>query len=155
MYLFGKENEKNISIMYGIGHGGAESIIAAFSLVSNLLAKDELIKRGIIKGNITFHLCLMSIMERGFSIIIQISLSVFIYKSIKEKKIKYYLLAIIIHDGIDVIALLQHIGYIKSISLIELIVGIYTLILSFWAYKLYINILDEKKEKLSENKKLQ
>lgn len=152
-YLFRKENEKNISIMYGIGHGGAESIISAFSLLPNLFSNDELIKRGILKESITFHICLMSIIERFFAIIIQISLSVFIYKSIKEKKINYYLFAIIIHDGIDVLALLQNIGYIKSISVIELIVGIYALILSIYTYKLYNNILDEKKEKLSENKK--
>ena len=151
-YLYRKENEKKISIMYGIGHGGAESIIAAFSLFSNLFAKKELIEKGILKESITFYICFMSIIERIFAIIIQISLSVFIYKSIKEKKINLFFLAIIIHDGIDVFALLQHTGHIKSISLIELIVGIYTLILSLYSYNLYNNILDEKKEKLSENK---
>ena len=151
-YLYNTEKEKNISIMYGIGHGGAESIIAAFSLLTNLVSKEELIEKGILKESITSHICFMSIIERFFAIIIQISLSVFIYKSIKEKKIIYFLLAIIIHDGIDVFALLQHIGYIKSILLIELIVGIYALILSFYSCYLYNNIIDEKKEKSPENK---
>ena len=151
-YLYKTEKEKNISVMYGIGHGGAESIIAAFSLITNLVSQEELIKRGLLKESITFRICFMSIMERFFAIIIQISLSVFVYKSIKEKKIIYFLLAIIIHDGIDVFALLQHMGYIKSIFLIELIVGIYALILSFYTCNLYNNIVDDKKEKLPENK---
>ena len=53
-YLFSKDQQKNISISYGIGHGGIESILIGFTVLSNLLVKDTLIKNGLLKENITF-----------------------------------------------------------------------------------------------------
>ena len=149
-YLLSKEINNKISISYGIGHGGIESITIGISLLSNILAKDTLIEQGILKENITLFICLMGIVERIFSIMLQISLSVIIFKAIKDKKIKYYILAIILHDGVDLIAILKVKGFLSSIILTELMIGIYSFFLSFYAYKLYNdkeNLLFEDKQK--------
>ena len=60
--------------------------MAGLILSVNILAKDQLIKQGILKEDITIYICLMSIFERVFAIMIQISLSIIVYKAINEKK---------------------------------------------------------------------
>ena len=90
----------------------------------------------------------MSSFERLSAFILHISLSVIVYKAIKENKFFFYILAIIIHDVIDLLPLLKLKGIISSIVLIELIIFFYSLFFAFFAYKLY-NIFDEKKDKLN------
>lgn len=156
-YLISKEKKKFISINYGIGHGGIECFMVGLSLLSNIFAKDQLIKQGILKEDITIYICLMSIIERLFAIMLQISLSIIVYKSIIEKKIIFYISAIIIHDGIDLIALLKHKGFLKSIYITELIIAIFSSCLSFYAYNLYNYLSEEKIEEIpkEDKKKIQ
>ena len=151
-YLFSKNKNKSVSVSYGIGHGGMESMMIGINLLACLLLKDKLIEIGALKENITIFICLMSNLERLFAFMLQVSLSVFVYKAIKENKLSFYILAIIIHDIIDLMPLLKLLGIMSSIALIELIVGFYSLCISFIAYKLYNN-LDDNKEKLNEEEK--
>ena len=150
-YLYSTNKHKSISVSYGIGHGGIESMMIGINLLAFLFLKDKLIEIGALKENITLFICLMNIVERSFAFILQISLSVVIYKAIKENNLFFYILAIFIHDVIDLMPLLKLKGIISSIALIEIIVGFYSICISFIAYKLYNNF-DEKKEKLKDEK---
>ena len=89
-YLFSKDQQKNISISYGIGHGGIESILIWFTVLSNLLVKDTLIKNGLLKENITFFVFLMSATERLCAVICHISFSVWFLKQLRKKKCLLY-----------------------------------------------------------------
>jgi uncharacterized membrane protein YhfC len=138
-YLLSKEQyqQRNISVSYGIGHGGIESILVGIAFFSNLFTKDTLIEKGILKSSITFFMCIMSAMERFFAVLFHISASVLDYKAVKEKKIVYYIIAIILHDIVDFIAFLYRIKTIQNIFVIELIIGIFSSCIGFYAYKLY------------------
>jgi len=149
-YLFSTNKQKSVSVSYGIGHGGMESMMMGINLLMFLFLKDQLIAKGAIKENITLFICLMSSFERLSAFILHISLSVIVYKAIKENKFFFYILAIIIHDVIDLFPLLKLKGIITSIVLIELIVFFYSLFFAFFAYKLY-NIFDEKEGKLNSD----
>ena len=151
-YLSSKEQyqHKNISVSYGIGHGGIESILVGIAFFSNLFSKDTLIEKGILKSSITFFMCLMSAMERFFAILYQISGSVFVYKAVKEKKIIYYIIAIVLHDLIDLIAFFYRIEAIKNLFVIELIIGIFSSCIGYYAYKLY-NSLESDSENMEKS----
>jgi len=149
-YLFSTNKHKSVSVSYGIGHGGIECMMIGINLLVFLLFKDKLISIGAIKESITLFICLMSIFERLSAFILQISLSVIVYKAIKENKFFFYILAIIAHDVIDLMPLLKLKGILSSIILIETIVCFYSLCIAFFAYKLYNNF-DEKKEKLKDD----
>ena len=115
--------------------------------LANIFAKDVLIEKGAIKENITFFICIMSVLERLFAISIHISLSVVNYKAIREQNINYYIFAIILHDIIDCVAFLNKKGIVTSIYILELIIGIYSLCLAWYAYNLYINFIEKDEEK--------
>jgi len=138
-YLSSKEQyqQRNISVSYGIGHGGIESIFTGITLLTNLFTKDTLIEKGLLKSSITFFICLMSAIERFFAVLTHISVSVLVYKAVKEKKIIYYIIAIILHDFVDLIALLYQLEIIKKIYVVELIFGISSFCIAYYAYKLY------------------
>ena len=146
-YLLSSDKNKNVSVSYGIGHGGIECIIIGFSFLSYLFIKDKITEKGGLKESITFFTGVMSASERLFAFILQISLSVIIYKAIKEKKFHFYIFGIIIHDMIDLIPLFKLKGILRSIPIIELIVCIYSLSVSILAYNLYIGLENEKKKK--------
>ena len=93
-YLLSSDKNKNISVSYGIGHGGIECIIIGFSFLSYLFIKDKITEKGGLKESITFFTGVMSASERLFSFILQISLSVIIYKAIKEKKFHFIFLVL-------------------------------------------------------------
>ena len=145
--IYSQEKIKNNSISYGIGHGGIESFMIGMSLLANIFAKDALIENGALKKSISFSFCLMSAFERLFAITLQISLSILNYKAIKDKKIIFYFYAIILHDLIDLFAILYQKGILESIYVVELIIGLLSFSIFYYAYNLYINLDEKEKEK--------
>ena len=143
-YILKKNKNKNKSIGYGIGHGGIESFLVGTSLLAYLISKDSLIKQGVIKEDITFINLFYGVFERINCVFIHISLSVIVFKAIKENNINYYILAIILHDFVDFFAFLYHKKVITSILIFECIICFLAIIFSRYAYNLYININDEK-----------
>ena len=149
-YLLSKNKEQNnISVSYGIGHGGIESILIGISLIINFLNKDRLIKDGDITQNISFLFYIMSAWERFFSILFHISASVFVFKAVKEKNINFFIISIIIHDVTDLFALLYK-NNILNIFLVELIIAIISTIFAYYAYNIYKNQGFEKEDKKEE-----
>ena len=149
-YIYSQEKIKNNSVSYGIGHGGIESFMIGIAFLANIFAKDILIEKGALKKSITFSFCLMSAIERLFAIAIQISLSILNYKANKDKKIFFYFYAIILHDFIDLFAILYQKGLIESIYIVELIIGISSFYIFYYAYNLYINMDENENEKEKE-----
>ena len=113
--------------------------------------KDALINQGVIKEDITFLIVSASAFERFVCVFIQISLSVIVFKAIREYNIKFYLLAIVLHDFIDFFAFLYQRGILSNIYVVELIIGICSLLISRFAYKLYINLEDEMNPEIQNN----
>ena len=147
--------DKKTSVSYGIGHGGIECLYLLFTgpfLI--LVAKDWLIENSALKSDVLFLGCLISCEERIFAVILHISLSVFVFKAVYEKKIFFYIIAIIIHDFVDSFALLyQH--RVLGLILTEIIIAVIAICLAFVAYKLYITIetnsSEEKEKMISDN----
>ena len=118
------------------------------SLFVNIFAKDTLIQNGVLKESVTFLVALMSVVERLFAFILQISLSVVNYKAVRDQIIKFYIFAIIIHDVIDLLPLIKLKGILTSIYVIELIVCIYSSCISWFAYNIYRNFEEKSEEKI-------
>ena len=151
-YLLKNEKNKITSISYGIGHGGFESLLLGSSLLRYLFIKDTLVSQGLLKQDVTFIQMFLSAWERFVCVFIQVSLSVMVFKAIKENNIKFYILAIVLHDFIDFFAFLYQKSILSNIYVIELFISIFALFLSRYAYKLYINLENENvKKKKEEN----
>ena len=134
-------NHKNISIGYGIGHGGIESISIGLQLFGASF-KD---KTDILE-DINLENCLLSAVERFFSILIHISLSILVYISVTDKKKYYYyfLIAILLHNIIDLIPLLIQLKIFELRSyLVEIIIAVISTCISLYAGFEY-NKLDEE-----------
>ena len=138
--LLKKEKNKNISVSYGIGHGGIESALIGLNMLAHLLLKDQL------KADVTFGDCILSCCERIIAVIYHISASVVVYKSVKEKKIYFYICAIVYHDIVDLFPLLYQIDVMTNILFIELIFAFFTICISIFAYLLYNKYEDENPE---------
>jgi uncharacterized membrane protein YhfC len=127
-------------LAYGVGHGGAESILLAglamisgivmsiiintgnAGIITNMLQGDTL---AVINGQLNSlaaaapYMFLISGFERLIAICIQLSLSVIVFYSVYNKKLYLYPLAILLHAIIDIPAAALQIGVIKSIFLVE------------------------------------
>ena len=150
-YVLKNYNHVSTSVSYGIGHGGIESIFVGFSLIGYIVAKKSFIEKKIITQNITFGIGLMSGIERILSMGIHISLSIFVFKAVKEAKTNYYIASIFLHDFVDFFAFLKAVGIINSIVLIESLILVLCSILSLIAYNIYKNMNEIVTDKKSEN----
>ena len=73
--------------------------------------------------------------ERLITLTLQVSLSLFVFKAVVEKKWQYFFYAILIHAGVDMIAVLSQRGYISNMFVLEGIVLIMTIASAVAAYK--------------------
>ncbi|WP_239549281.1 YhfC family intramembrane metalloprotease [Scopulibacillus daqui] len=125
-YLLKNDREWKHGIAYGIGHGGIESILIGvfggiqfltlsflinsgqFNTLLNLHDKSDssllMIKEHLINQPTFF---LLGGIERIFSFVIQLSLSLLVLYAIRNKKIRFLLYAILIHTSVDFFALIS------------------------------------------------
>jgi len=159
LFIRAGENEgRDTGISYGLGHGGIEAIlIGGLTMISNLYVS-IMINSGAI-GGITAamnsqqlatlnaglkvitqtqsYVFLLSGIERVVALVLQISLSLFVLKAVAERKWLYYLLAILLHAGVDFVAVMFQRGYIQNMLLLEGIVLAMTVIIAIAAFKSY------------------
>ena len=135
-YLIKKTSYEE-GITYGLGHGGIESIllvgINVLTMGFILLTNPESLP-GLQLLSITsapWYLPLVGAYERVMTIAIHVSLSVMVLEAIRNKNIKYYLLAVVIHTAIDYLST-NAVGY--SILYAELVVTGFAIGLTQWAY---------------------
>ena len=113
---------KENSVMYGIGHGGAESIILiGMTYLSNLVTAFLINQNGVdsllesvdesmraqvreqLSGLWTtpsYQFALAGV-ERMAAFVLQLCLSYIVYRAVKEAKPVYYLLAVLVHFLVD------------------------------------------------------
>lgn len=155
-YMYRREN----SIIYGIGHGGIEAIIlGSFTMLQNLMIAITLNDYGSVEAYasqaadpesaaaVTSLLntmidtptssYILSGVERMAALVLQIALSVLIYKAVVRKKYVYILIAIVLHALIDVIAAFYQTGLVTNLLLLEAIVVIYAIAVAIFAYRQY------------------
>ncbi|MDO9536205.1 MAG: YhfC family glutamic-type intramembrane protease [Bacillota bacterium] len=128
-YCLGNILERKNGIAYGIGHGGIEAILlVGFTYINNIAFSIMMINSGTFDkiivqlGPVTAEIIrdalvktppvmfLIGGMERFFSIIIQIALSLIVLYAVRFKKTSFLLYAILIHTLINIPAVMitQH-----------------------------------------------
>lgn len=133
-FFLKKQQRIQDSLSYGVGHGGIEAmLIVGTTYLSNLMVS-MMINNGTIdslgfsvelQDLVTQQLTLTSPLlfgiagyERLMTLIIQVGLSVLVFKGVREHKIRYYFIAILLHAILDFPAALYQMG-ISSIFVIE------------------------------------
>lgn len=160
MKLCMKKNlNKQNAIMYGVGHGGIEAILlVGLSCISNLVVAitinsgvltADLLKKSGLDGS-TYQLAVSQLAELGTTpawqfymggverisaIVFHISLSYLVYLAVKEKKLPYYLLAILLHFLLDALALIS--AEYLSLLAVELIMMLFAATVGFVVWKMY------------------
>lgn len=153
-----RDNESiNTGISYGLGHGGIEAILiggiaAVGNLVTSIMLNGGMLKsvtatmsgqqldtfnqgiNGLI--NTPSYMFMISGVERMVALVLQIALSLFVFKAVVEKKWQYFAYAILIHAGIDMFAVLYQKSIITNIFLLEGIILIATIAATIIAFKI-------------------
>jgi uncharacterized membrane protein YhfC len=154
----GENESRDTGISYGLGHGGIEALlIGGLSAIGSIVVA-VMLNTGALNGytaamnsqqlgsfNATIatltqtqpYIFLLSGIERVVALVLQISLSLFVLKAVTERKWLYYLLAILLHAGVDFVAVMFQRGYIQSMLLLEGIVLVMTVIIAVAAFKIY------------------
>lgn len=154
-----KENESiHTGISYGLGHGGIEAIlIGGLSAIGNLMLALAINSgaTGAMTAAMTgeqletfntaintiatlpSHLFFLPGIERVAALVIQISLSLFVLKSVSEKKWRYLGMAILLHAAVDIVAVMFQRGYITDIFVMEGIIIAMAAILAVTVFRIY------------------
>ena len=132
-----KTDSYRTGILYGAGHGGIESIFLVglnvltigIILVTNPETLGEMQLYSI--NSTPWYLPLVGAYERIMTMIIQLSLSIMVLETIRQKKIQYLILAILIHAAINYLSITA-VGY--SILYAEMVITGFAIGLAQWAY---------------------
>ena len=132
-----KNDSYRTGLTYGAGHGGIESIFLVglnvltigIILVTNPETLGEMQLYSI--NSTPWYLPLVGAYERIMTMIIQLSLSIMVLETIRQKKPKYLIMAILIHAAINYLAITV-VGY--SILYAEMVVTGFAIGLAQWAY---------------------
>ena len=135
-------NSKKTPISYGIGHWGIESIFLGIQFISYIFLKNILIKDGTLTENITFVYCLSCMIERISMVTLHISLSIFVFKAIKDNKLTFFFIEIILHDFVDIFTLLRFEKIITNLFVYEIIILLVCVSIAVFAYKIYYDFMD-------------
>ena len=119
-------NDRN-ALMYGAGHGGIEAVIVLGGTMINNLIYSSMINQGTINDMLVTldpaqqqqllptisaliaspsYIFLFGIIERILAIALHISLSVFVFYAVREKRLPLFFLALLFHFVMDAAAVL-------------------------------------------------
>jgi uncharacterized membrane protein YhfC len=166
-YLLHVKNDEslNTGICYGLGHGGFEAILfgglpAALNLFVSVMINTgaskiiesmppALVNTLINAAPLQF---LMGGMERFFSIIIQISLSVLVLRAVAHKKWSFYFLAVGLHSIVGFVAVLYQKKIIDNVYYVEGFACVLAIGIALLVYALVIkpSILAKSMDKNNE-----
>jgi uncharacterized membrane protein YhfC len=153
-FLLKKRTNKETAISYGIGHGGFEMMYLLVVTGIQYLTYISLINSGqfstIVEqvrmaspnqveyiealpatiASITLGNTFISAFERISTMIIQVSLSIIVFASVRVPgKKRMYLLAVLIHTVVDLLACFYQIGLITNAVLLEIILFMFAIAL--------------------------
>lgn len=154
-----RENEgRDTGISYGLGHGGVEAILIGGLTMIGSLVVSIMLNSGAINsitaamnsqqlatfnaslsalGQTASYVFLISGIERVASLLLQVSLSLFVLKAVSERKWQYFGLAILLHAAVDFVAVMFQRGYLQNMLLMEGIVAVMAVIIAIAAFKAY------------------
>ena len=156
-FWMGKALRKENAIMYGVGHGGVESILIVGVTCINNLVTSFLINSGQMERTLAAtqegtgkELALQSLsvlwttpgyqfflagVERISAIVLQICLSYLIYRAVKQGKKLFYLLAFLIHFLVDAVTVI--LANMASVVVLEIVLLIAVALFAVWVRRLY------------------
>ncbi len=161
-------NKIEDAVSYGIGHGGMEVVILiGMSILSNYMLYNTVFINGFeaafgsnipeaqaqaIVGVLNSIAqtqpmnAVLSLLERTFAVAIHISLSVIVFVSVRNKKIWLLPLAVLLHAMINFPAGLFQAGALTNIYLVELLLGLLTVLCVGMAILIYKKIYNTEKQ---------
>lgn len=147
------DQTKEMSIAYGIGHGGIECLLTlgvTYLLYSLALLGvsfgDETVTNSLLVSINSIDLTILpiAVIERILAMCLHIGLSILVYKSTTDKKYFYlFFVAILIHMIADIPAGLYQGGLLTSLIAVELITAVIAITTLFVAIKIYKNMEEE------------
>ena len=128
-WVLKKQTRFQDSLSYGLGHGGIEAMLIVGTTYLNNLVLSLMINQGLVEKlgleaelqeTIVTQLTQTSPLlfslagyERLMTLIIQIGLSVLVFKAIRDRKNYYYVMAIFIHACLDFKAVFAQLGFLN------------------------------------------
>lgn len=155
-FLMKKQLTRNNALMYGVGHGGFEAIlIVGLAYINNIITallinsnqletmisplnesqRENTIQSISALWTISSDQFFAAGVERISAIILQIALSVLVYKAVKSGQKKFFFLAMGAHFLADFIAVIS--SKILSIWTIELLIFVIAAITGMFAWRIY------------------
>ena len=156
MRLFVRDaGEPGTAVSYGLGHGGAESIIIGLlgqvqaivlSVLANLGVLENLlsgrlphaaiakIQTALVQAN--FWLALMGGFERVWALLIQIACSLLVWRAVARKDVRWFLAALAAHFSIDSVAGAAQRGYISIVDTEAVVTAVGLVLLGFYLFRL-------------------
>ena len=156
-FLMKKNLTRENAVMYGIGHGGIESVlILGTSMVSNLAMTVMLHTSGIetvlqtvpeeMRGDFYEQISplwttassafFLAAAERISAVALHICLSYLVYRAVKDRKILLFFLAILIHAAIDAVVVLLP-GAGCPTWAVEIVLALMVAALAFFTVRAY------------------
>ena len=155
-YLMKNRSSKENAVRFGIGHGGLEAmLIVGLTYLSNLMIafvinegridqllsvidesmREETVKQLSVLWTTPSAEMFLPGIERISAIVLQVCLSVIIYRAVSEKKWIYYVYAFLIHMFVDTGVVLM----LSAVSpyIIEIVVFAETAVIAFFTYRMY------------------
>ena len=163
-YLLKRYTNRWDAVTYGIGHGGIESILVLGLTGINNIAIAQLVNSGSIEtvtngltgvqlDQVQAQLAavagfgaanlLLGLVERMIAMTLHISLSVVVFRAVRQHKAKYLVLAVALHTLFDVPAALYQCGVIHNMPLLEGLLLVLCLGCAFYAKKQYAALQEQ------------
>lgn len=138
-------------LSFGVGWGGIEAVVLAFSTIlpnvifafminsgtfesamAAQLPADQIsmIKESLVNQNAIYYL--YGVFERFFAVFMQISFSLLVLLAVVRKKISYLIYAILIHAVIDFPLVFFQTGYMTSLWVIEIYLAVLGILSMFF-----------------------
>jgi len=159
-----KRNREN-AVMYGLGHGGVESVLlVGISYGYQLVILAVLTLGGVdavirMLGDVNADVTLQSLaaaapiaglaggIERFSSVIFHIAMSVVVFYGVRTgSSAKYWLIAVVSHAFVNVFAALWQVQLLGNIWLVEALVLVCSLAAAYYAFTLYRKMRDLAKD---------
>ena len=169
--LLKRYTNRRDAVTYGIGHGGIEAILVLGLTAINNIAIAQLVNSGSIE-TITNGLTgaqldqvqaqiaavasfgaanlLLGLAERAIAMTLHISLSVVVFRAVRQRKAGYLGLAVALHALFDVPAALFQCGVLHSTWLVEALLLVLCLGCAAYAKKQYCALQEPEQQTLSD-----
>jgi uncharacterized membrane protein YhfC len=150
-WMLKKHREYKDGLSFGLGHGGTEAILIGVLGAVNALVLASLIQSGafdkmiaaalpqeqaeLIKNQILhtpFAMYILGGLERVFAIVFHIAMSLLVLFSVRKRKFRYVIYAILLHTFMDTAPALYQARVITNVWLIEAVLFVFAIAALFF-----------------------